>query len=108
MDAKLIKELHIVEEKSKALDLQISELRNKKHDEMNEFLNHLPFQEGDKVKDKIGNIFLIEQLKEAFFIGKEEIKVKMIIRKIKKDGKPYSYPNEAWGIDYFSLEKVAD
>lgn len=48
---------------------------------MNDFLSLLPFQEGDKVKDKDGNIFIIE---------------------------PYQYANEAWGIDYFSLEKAEE
>lgn len=26
----------------------------------------------------------------------------------KKNGEPYCYVNEAWGIDYFSLEKVVE
>lgn len=38
------------------LDSQILELRRKKNDIMNDFLSLLPFQEGDKVKDKDGNI----------------------------------------------------
>lgn len=37
-----------------------------------------------------------------------EIKVHFLIRKIKKNGEPYQYANEAWGIDYFSLEKVVE
>ena len=27
---------------------------------------------------------------------------------IKKNGEPYQCPNEAWGINYFSLEKVVE
>ena len=92
----------------KKLDSQISELCKKKNDIMNYFLSLLPFQKGDKVKDKNGNIFLIERLKYAFLLGKNEIKVHFLIRKIKKNGEPYQYANEAWGIDYFSLEKVVE
>ena len=79
-----------------------------KRDMMNDFLSQLPFQEGDKVKDKDGNIFIIERLKDAISLGKNEIKVHFLIRKIKKNGEPYQCANEAWGIDYFSLEKVAE
>lgn len=75
---------------------------------MNAFLSLLPFQQGDKVKDKDGNIFIIERLKDAISLGKNEIKVHFIIRRIKKNGEPYCYVNEAWGIDYFSLEKVVE
>lgn len=75
---------------------------------MNDFLSLLPFQEGDKVKDKDGNIFIIECLKDAFSLGKNEIKVLFFIRKIKKNGEPYKDVNQAWGVDYFSLEKVAE
>ena len=75
---------------------------------MNDFLSLLPFQKGDKVKDKDGNIFIIEHLKEAISLGKNEIKVRFLIRRIKKNGEPYQCPNEAWGINYFSLEKVEE
>ena len=75
---------------------------------MNDFLSLLPFQEGDKVKDKDGNIFIIECLKSAMSLGKNEIKVHFVIRKIKKNGEPYQCTNRAWGIDYFSLEKVVE
>ena len=90
------------------VDSQISELRKKKNDIMNDFLSLLPFQEGDKVKDKDGNIFIIERLKDAMLLGKKEIKVHFFIRKIKKNGEPYQYSNEAWGVDYFSLKRVTD
>lgn len=90
------------------MDSQILELRKKKNDIMNDFLSLLPFQKGDKVKDKNGNIFLIERLKDAFSLGKNEINVHFLIRKIKKNGEPYLYANESWGIDYFSLEKVVE
>lgn len=80
----------------------------KKNDIMNDFLSLLPFQKGDKVKDKNGNIFIIERLKDAISLGKNEIKVHFLIRKIKKNGEPYQYANQAWGIDYFSLKKVTD
>lgn len=73
-----------------------------------DFLSLLPFQEGDKVKDKNGNIFIIERLKSAMSLGKNEIKVHFFIRKIKKNGEPYKDVNQAWGIDYFSLEKVVE
>ena len=73
---------------------------------MNDFLSKLPFQEGDKVKDKDGNIFIIERLKDSVSLGKNEIKVHFLIRRIKKNGEPYQFINEAWRIDYFSLKKV--
>ena len=75
---------------------------------MNDFLSQLPFQKGDKVKDKNGNIFFIEHLKYAYSLGKNEIKVCFLIRRIKKNGEPYNYANHAWGIDYFPLEKVTE
>ena len=90
------------------VDSHILELRKKKNDIMNDFLSQLPFQKGDKVKDKNGNIFFIERLKDAISLGKNEIKVHFLIRKIKKNGEHYQYVNEAWGIDYFSLEKVTE
>lgn len=89
-------------------DSQISEIRKKKNDIMNDFLSQLPFQEGDKVKDKNGNIFFIEHLKDAHLLGENEIKVHFLIRKIKKNGEPYKDVNEAWGVDYFSLKKVTE
>lgn len=75
---------------------------------MNDFLSQLPFQKGDKVKDKDGNIFIIERLKKAVALDKNEINVHFLIRNIKKNGEPYLYPNDVWGIDYFSLEKVVE
>ena len=107
-EIELYNELQNVEGSLKILDSQISELRKKKNDVMNEFLSQLPFQKGDKVKDKDGNIFIIERLKDAISLGKNEIKVHFLIRKIKKNGEPYKDVNEAWGIDYFSLEKVVE
>ena len=107
-EIELYNELHDVEGCLKKLDSQISELRKKKNDIMNDFLSLLPFQEGDKVKDKNGNIFIIERLKDAISLYKNEIKVYFLIRRIKKNGEPYCYANEAWGIDYFSLEKVTE
>ena len=107
-EIELYNELQNVEGCLKMADKQISELRKKKNDVMNDFLSLLPFQQGDKVKDKDGNIFLIERLKDAMSLRKNEIKVHFLIRKIKKNGEPYQYANEAWGIDYFSLEKVVE
>lgn len=107
-EIELYNELQNVEGCSKKLDSQISELRKKKNDVMNDFLSLLPFQKGDKVKDKYGNIFIIDRLKDAISLGKNEIKVHFCIRKIKKNGEPYQYANEVWGIDYFSLEKVVE
>ncbi len=107
-EIELYNELQNVEGRLKMMDSQISELRKKENDIMNDFLSQLPFQEGDKVKDKDGNIFIIERLKDAISLGKNEIKVHFIIRRIKKNGEPYCYANEAWGIDYFSLEKVVE
>ena len=104
----LYNELQNTEGYLKMADSQISELRKKKNDIMNDFLSQLPFQKGDKVKDKDGNIFIIEHLKDAFSLGKNEIKVCFLIRKIKKNGEPYKDVNQAWGVDYFSLEKVAE
>lgn len=104
----LYNELQNVEGCLKMADSQISEIRKKKNGIMNDFLSLLPFQEGDKVKDKDGNIFIIEHLKDAYSLGKNEIKVCFLIRKIKKNGEPYKDVNQAWGVDYFSLEKVAE
>ena len=104
----LYNELQNVEGRLKLADSQISELRKKKNDIMNNFLSKLSFQKGDKVKDKDGNIFIIEHLKDAISLGKNEIKVHFLIRRIKKNGEPYQFTNEAWGINYFSLEKVVE
>lgn len=107
-EIELYNKLQNVEGCLKKLDSQISELRKKQNGIMKDFLSLLPFQEGDKVKDKDGNIFIIEQLKRALSLGKNEIKVHFFIRKIKKNGEPYKDVNQAWGIDYFSLEKVVE
>ena len=107
-EIELYNELQNVEGCLKKMDSQISELRKKQNGIMKDFLSLLPFQEGDKVKDKNGNIFIIECLKSAMSLGKNEIKVHFLIRKIKKNGEPYQYANQAWGIDYFSLEKVVE
>lgn len=69
-EIELYNELQNVEGRLKKLDSQILELRIKKNDIMNDFLSLLPFQEGDKVKDKNGNIFIIERLKRAMSLGK--------------------------------------
>lgn len=107
-EIELYNELQNVEGSLKILDSQISELCKKKNDVMNDFLSKLPFQKGDKVKDKNGNIFIIEHLKDAYSLGKNEIKVCFLIRKIKKNGEPYKDVNQAWGVDYFSLKKVTE
>lgn len=107
-EIELYNELQNIEGSLKILDSQILELRKKKNGIMNDFLSLLPFQEGDKVKDKDGNIFIIERLKDAISLGKNGIVVHFLIRKTKKNGEPYQCANEAWGIDYFSLEKVAE
>lgn len=107
-EIELYNELQNVEGCLKIADSQITEIRKKKNKIMNDFLSLLPFQEGDKVKDKNGNIFIIERLKDAKPMGKNGINVYFLIRKIKKNGEPYQYANEAWGIDYFSLEKVVE
>ena len=107
-EIELYNELQNVEGCLKMADSQISEIRKKKNDIMNDFLSLLPFQQGDKVKDKNGNIFIIEYLKDAISLGKNEIKVGFLIRKIKKNGEPYKDVNYAWGVDYFSLEKVEE
>ena len=107
-ETELYNELQNVEGCLKKLDSQISELRKKQNGIMKDFLSLLPFQKGDKVKDKDGNIFIIEHLKDAISLGKNEIKVRFLIRKIKKNGEPYQCPNEAFGIDYFSLKKVVE
>lgn len=107
-EIELYNELQNVKGCLKKLDSQILELHIRKNDIMNDFLSLLPFQKGDKVKDKYGNIFFIERLKDVETIGKNEIYVHFLIRKIKKNGEPYKDVNEAWGIDYFSLEKVTE
>ena len=104
----LYNELQNIEGRLRMVDSQILELRIKQDDIMKDFLSLLPFQKGDKVKDKNGNIFFIERLKDAMSLYKNGIKVHFLIRKIKKNGEPYKDVNEAWGIDYFSLEKVVE
>lgn len=104
-EIELYNKLQNVEGRLKMMDSQILELRKKQNGIMNDFLSLLPFQEGDKVKDKNGNIFIIERLKRAMSLGKNEIKVHFFIRKIKKNGEPYKDVNQAWGIDYFPLRK---
>ena len=94
-EIELYNELQNVEDCLKLADSQISELRKKKNDIINDFLSLLPFQKGDEVKDKDGNIFIIEHLKDSVSLGKNEIKVHFLIRRI-KNGKPYQYANEAW------------
>lgn len=74
-EVELYNELQNVEGCLKIADSQITEIRKKKDKIMNDFLSLLPFQEGDKVKDKNGNIFIIECLKSAMSLGKNEIKV---------------------------------
>ena len=107
-EIELYNELQNTESCLKLVDSQISELRKKKNDIMNDFLSLLPFQKGDKVKDKDGYFLIIVHLKDAISLGKNEIKVRFLIRRIKKNGEPYQCPNEAWGINYFSLEKVEE
>ena len=107
-EIELYNELQNVEGCLKKLDSQILELHIKENDIMNDFLGLLPFKKGDKVKDKNGNIFIIERLKDAISLCKNEIKVHFLIRKMKKNGEPYKDVNQAWGIDYFSLEKVVE
>ena len=107
-EIELYNELQNVEGRLKMVDSQILQLRIKKNDIMNDFLSLLPFQKGDKVKDKDGNIFIIERLKSAMCLCKNEVKVHFFIRKIKKNGEPYKDVNQAYGIDYFSLEKVVE
>ena len=107
-EIELYNELQNVEGCLKIADSQITEICKKKNKIMNDFLSLLPFQKGDKVKDKNGNIFIIERLKSAMCLCKNEVKVHFFIRKIKKNGEPYKDVNQAWGIDYFSLEKVVE
>lgn len=57
-EIELYNELQNIEGCLKMADSQISELRKKKNDIMNDFLSLLPFQKGDKVKDKDGNCSL--------------------------------------------------
>ena len=107
-EIELYNKLQNTESCLKLADSQISELHKKKNDIMNDFLSKLPFQEGDKVKDKDGNIFIIEHLKDAISLGKNEIKVRFLIRRIKTNGEPYQCPTEASGINYFSVQKVVE
>lgn len=80
-EIELYNELQNVEGCLKKLDSQILELHIKENDIMNDFLSLLPFQKGDKVKDKDGNIFIIERLKNAISLGKNKIKVHFFFEK---------------------------
>lgn len=83
-EIELYNKLQNVEGRLKMMDSQISELRKKQNGIMNDFLSLLPFQKGDKVKDKDGNIFIIEQLKSAMSLGKNEVKVHFFYPKNKE------------------------
>ena len=63
-EIELYNELQNVEGCLKIVDSQISELRKKKNDIMNDFLSLLPFQQGDKVKDKDGKNVIFRRVKE--------------------------------------------
>ena len=80
-EIELYNKLQNVEGRLKMMDSQITEIRKKKNKIMNDFLSLLPFQKGDKVKDKNGNIFIIECLKSAMSLGKNEIKVHFLSEK---------------------------
>lgn len=69
-EIELYNKLQNVEGRLKMMDSQILELRKKQNGIMNDFLSLLPFQEGDKVKDKNGNIFIIERLKEPCLLAR--------------------------------------
>lgn len=56
-EIELYNELQNVEGCLKKLDSQILELHIKENDIMNDFLSLLPFQKGDKVKDKMAMSF---------------------------------------------------
>ena len=83
-EIELYNKLQNVEGRLKMMDSQISELRKKQNGIMNDFLSLLPFQKGDKVKDKDGNIFIIERLERAMSLAKNEVKVHFFYPKNKE------------------------
>lgn len=96
-EIELYNELQNVEGCLKKLDSQISELRKKQNGIMGDFLSLLPFQEGDKVKDKDGNIFIIERLKSAMCLCKNEVKVHFFYPKNKEKRRTLSIRKPSLG-----------
>ena len=96
-EIELYNELQNVEGCLKKLDSQISELRKKQNGIMNDFLSLLPFQEGDKVKDKDGNIFIIERLKSAMCLCKNEVNVHFFYQKNKEKRRTLSIRKPSLG-----------
>lgn len=96
-EIELYNELQNVEGCLKKLDSQILELHIKENDIINDFLSLLPFQKGDKVKDKNGNIFIIERLKDALSLGKNEIKVHFFYPKNKEKRRTLSIRKRSLG-----------
>lgn len=70
-EIELYNELHNVEGRLKKLDSQILEFRIKKNDIMNDFLSLLPFQKGDKVKDKKWQ-YLFHRTSKRCYISRQE------------------------------------
>lgn len=72
---------------------------------MLDYLSTLPFQKGDKVKAKSGDV--IECLQNAFQLPLLEsgIKVQFSFRRIKKNGEISKRVQQGYGIDYFNLKK---
>lgn len=103
-EIELYNELQNVEGCLKMADSQILELRQKKDDIMGDFLSLLPFQKGDKVKDKNGNIFFIERLKDAISLSKNGIKVHFLIRKIKKKRRTLQRRKRSMGIGAHTVD----
>lgn len=73
-EVELYNELQNVEGCLKIADSQITEIRKKKDKIMNDFLSLLPFQEGDKVKDKNGNkLFVVDGITVYRFYDSDRV-----------------------------------
>lgn len=94
----------------KRIDYQISELASKQRRYVLDYLSTLPFQKGDIVKTKSGDVIVIECLQNAFPLPLLEsgIKVQFSFRRIKKNGEISKRVQQGYGMDYFSLKKVIE
>ena len=91
----------------KRIDYQISELASEQRKYVLDYLSTLPFQKGDKVRTKSGDVIVIECLQNAFPLPVLEsgIKVQFSFRRIKKDGEISKRVQQGYGIDYFNMKK---
>ena len=94
----------------KRIDYQISELKSEKRRYVSDYLSTIPFQKGDKVKTKNGDVIVIECLQNVFSLSLLEsgMKIQFSFRRIKKNGEISKRVQQGYGIDYFNFKKVVE